>query len=104
MSVDDKREEAEALLDSAEMLLDTYGGSGKAARKLRSKISELEQQLQEPESDGDLESLVEEIKELMEQIKQKPDEDPVGMGGGMGEGGIGRGDDMMGPDDDAPPF
>lgn len=98
MSLDEAKQEAEAVIDSAEMLLDTFPGEGKTARELRGKITELEQEVQDPDSERSLRKLVEEIKELMDDLEEQGMEsDP--MGPGMDEG--------MGPqepEDDMPPF
>ncbi|QGA80471.1 hypothetical protein [Candidatus Nanohalobium constans] len=103
MSLKEKREEAEAVLDSAEMTLETFGGTGKTARELETKVSQLEAELQDPDSESSLNKLIEEIRELMEDIEQggaDPMMDDPGMGGGPG-GGPGAGGM---PDDDMPPM
>ncbi len=102
MTLKEKKEEAEAILDSAEMLLETFGGTGGPANKLRKKITELEEELQDPESEQKLNQLISEIKELMDQLQDQPmeegHEDEMGMGPDPE-------DEMgMGPDDDVPPF
>ena len=102
MSLQEKREEAEAVLDSAEMTLETFGGTGKTARELEAKVSQLEAELQDPDSEKSLKKLIEEIRELMEDIEQggaDPMMDDPGMGPGGGPGGAGG----M-PDDDMPPM
>lgn len=104
MSLEEKKEEAEAILDSAEMLLETYGGTGQKANELKGKISELEQQLQDPDSEKKLESLIQDVRELMDELKDQPMMDE---GMGMDEAGMGAGPDEMGgmgPDEGAPPF
>lgn len=93
MSVQERREEAEAVLDSAEMMLETYPGAGEKSRKLEGKIKELEQELQEPESESRLRELIDDIRELMEQMKDEPIEPDMGHEEDMG-GGMGPGDDM----------
>jgi len=100
MSLDEAKQEAEAVIDSAEMLLDTFPGEGKTARELRGKITELEQEVQDPDSERSLRKLVEEIKELMDDLEEQGmDSDP--MGPGMEEGG---GMGPQEPEDDMPPF
>lgn len=98
MSIKEKREEAEAVLDSAEMILETVPGSGKKARELRTKISELEQELQDPDSERKLQELIDEIRELMDELQDEAMEEPV-----MDEPGPGI-DEGLGPEDDVPPF
>lgn len=98
MSLEEAKQEAEAVIDSAEMLLDTFPGEGKTARELKGKITELEQEVQDPDSERSLRKLVEDVKELMDELEEQGMEsDP--MGPGMDEG--------MGPqepEDDMPPF
>lgn len=98
MSLDEAKEEAEAVIDSAEMLLDTFPGEGKTARELKGKITELEQEVQDPDSERSLRKLVNDVKDLMDELEEQGmDADP--MGPGMDEG--------MGPqepEDDMPPF
>jgi len=97
MSIQDKKEEAEAVLDSAEMILETYGGAGKRGRELETKIKELQQELQEPESESSLETLINDIRDLMENMKDQPD--------AMDDGMMGHEEAMGGPGgpDDSPP-
>lgn len=102
MSLQEAREEAEAVLDSAEMILETYGGAGEMTRKLESKITELEKELQEPESESSIREIIEELKKLMEKVQSSPgddmmDEDPMGPGEPMGGG---PDEPMGGPDED----
>ena len=106
MSLDEKKEEAEAILDSAEMLLETYGGTGQKANELKGKISELEQQLQDPESEKKLDSLIKDVRDLMDELKDQPmQDDSMGMDEpGMGNARDNRGGGGMGPEDGAPPF
>ncbi|MFB6175211.1 MAG: hypothetical protein ABEJ87_04510 [Candidatus Nanohalobium sp.] len=102
MSLSEKKEEAEAVLDSAEMTLETFGSTGKTARDLRTKVTELENQLQDPDSQRKLDQLIDEIRELMEEVKENSGGEPM-----MGEPG---GDDFGGgagappPEDDMPPM
>ena len=101
MSLKEKREEAEAVLDSAEMTLETFGGAGKKARELETKVSQLENELQDPDSESKLNSLIEDVRDLMEEVEQGGGdmmmEEPGGMGpGAPREGGM--------PDDDMPPM
>lgn len=100
MSLQEKREEAEAVLDSAEMLLETYTGAGEKKRELERKIHDLEQELQDPDSESSLKQIIDDIRELMDDLKDQPMDDQMGdpvMGGG----------DELGPgpaDDDMPPI
>lgn len=99
MSISEKKEEAEAVLDSAEMTLETFGDTGKKARELKGKVTELEQQLQDPDSERKIEELIEDIRDLMEEVQDEPGGDPM-----MGEPG---GQDLGGgppPEDDMPPM
>lgn len=100
MSLADAREEAEAVLDSAEMIVETYGGAGEQTRKLESKIAELEQELQDPESEKSIRKIIDQLKKLMEKVQSSPSDEMMddGMMGGPG-GGMGPGE-SMGPDDD----
>lgn len=103
MSIQERREEAEAVLDSAEMLLETYPGAGEKKRDLERKINELEQELQDPDSEKSLKSLIDDIRELMDDMKEEePADEP------MDDHMMGREDDMGGPgpgmEDDVPPF
>jgi len=103
MSLKEKRKEAEAVLDSAEMTLETFGGTGKTARKLEQKVSQLETEIQDPDSASKLSSLIEDIRELMEDIEQGGGDmmmDDPGMGGPGAGGPPGGGM----PDDDIPPM
>ncbi len=95
MSIQEKREEAEAVLDSAEMILETYPGTGEKSRELETKIAELEQELQDPDSEQSLNKLIDEIRELMEDVEEEAMDDPM-MDEPMDEG--------FGPEDDIPPF
>lgn len=97
MSIKERKEEAEAVLDSAEMVLETYGGSGKAARELKEKVRELEQELQEPDSESSLESLIKEIRDLMDDLEDEPMDPMMGPEDEMGEG-------IGGHEDDIPPI
>lgn len=103
MSLDEKVEEAEAVLDSAEMVLETIPEprTGKA-KDLEIKISEMEKEIQDPDSEESLEELIQEIRDLMDEAQEDAMEDPdMGPGGGEpGPGGMGPG----GPEDDVPPF
>lgn len=101
MSLADKKEEAEAILDSAEMLLETFGGSGQIANQLRGKIAELEEELQDPESERRLKELISEVRELMDELQEQPASDEMDdMGEEMGPEDMGG----MGPEGGAPPF
>lgn len=100
MSLAEAKEEAEAVLDSAEMIVETYGGAGQQTRKLESKIEELSKELQDPESEKSIRKLIDQLKELMEKVQSSPSDDMMdedmmgGPGGAMGPG------DSMGPDED----
>lgn len=104
MSLDEKRKEAEAVLDSAEMTLETFGGTGKAARELKTAVTKLESKLQEADSERELNKLIEEVRELMEEVEEDAGDammmDDPGMEGPGGAGGPGGGM----PDDDMPPM
>lgn len=100
MSLSEKKEEAEAVLDSAEMLLETVPEprTGKA-KDLEMKVRKLEDELQDPDSESSLNSLIKDIRDLMDAVQESAMDDPM-MDEGMGEGGgMGPG---MGPDE--PPF
>ena len=100
MSLSEKKEEAEAVLDSAEMTLETFGDTGKDARELKAKVSELEQQVQDPDSERKIDNLIEEIRELMEQVQESSGDEPM-MGGPRGGKDLGGGPP---PEDDMPPM
>jgi archaellum component FlaC len=102
MSLDEKREEAEAVLDSAEMTLETFGGRGKAARELKGKVSELENKIQDADSERELSSLIEDVRELMEKVEEEAG-DAMMDEPGLGEPGAGGPPGDM-PDDDMPPM
>ncbi len=109
MSIQEKREEAEAVLDSAEMVLETVPEprTGKA-KKLETKLSELESEIQDPEDEKALNDLITEVRELMDQVQEDAMQDDPMMGpddemGGIGPGGAPPGGpDAGGPDE--PPF
>ncbi|MFB6100275.1 MAG: hypothetical protein ABEK16_03285 [Candidatus Nanohalobium sp.] len=104
MSLEEKRQEAEAVLDSAEMTLETFGGTGKAARELKTAVTKLENKLQEADSERELEKAIEEVRELMEEVEQSGGDmmmDDPGMEGPGGTGAPGGGGM---PDDDMPPM
>ncbi len=102
MSLDEKRKEAEAVLDSAEMTLETFGGTGKAARELKTAVTKLENKLQEADSERELNKLIEEVRELMEKVEEDAGDMMMDEPGGMGEPGPGGTGRM--PDDDMPPM
>jgi len=98
MGLKERKEEAEAVLDSAEMTLETFGRSGKAAQQLESAVRQLEQELQDPDSASSLKKLIGEIRELMDDVQES--------GGGdfmAEEPGPAAGPGNM-PDDDMPPI
>lgn len=100
MSLSERKEEAEAVLDSAEMLLETIPEprTGKA-KDLEMKIRKLEDEIQDPDSESSLKSLINDIRDLMDTVQEDAMDDPM-MDEGMGDGGgMGPG---MGPDE--PPF
>lgn len=101
MSIQERKEEAEAVLDSAEMILETFPGHSKAAKELKGKITELEQELQDPESEKALKDLIEDIQELMDELQEEGMEEPAM---GPEEGGMGPGGGFDEPEDDVPPF
>lgn len=94
MSIQEKKEEADAILDSAEMILETYGSRGEAARELERKVNELSRELEDPESEKSLQKLIDDIQELMEDMQQEPADEPMIDGEGMGMGPEEPGDDM----------
>jgi uncharacterized protein (DUF362 family) len=102
MSLKEKRKEAEAVLDSAEMTLETFGGTGKAARELKGKVSELENKLQEADSERELKNLIEDVRELMEEVEKEAGDSMMIDEPGME--GPGPTDPSGMPDDDMPPM
>ena len=98
MGLKERKEEAEAVLDSAEMTLETFGRSGKAAQQLESAVRQLEQELQDPDSASSLKKLIDKIRDLMDDVQESGGggdfmaEEP----GPEGPGGM--------PDDDMPPI
>ncbi len=96
MSLGERKEEAEAVLDSAEMLLETMPHSS-SADKLRRKIDDLEAELQDPDSERSLKKLIKDIRDLMDEMQEEPmpDDDVMGPEPGMGGGPP--------PNDDVPP-
>lgn len=110
MSLEELKEEAEAVLDSAEMVLETIPEprTGKA-KDLEMEISKLEDEIQDPDSETSLENQIEEVRKLMDEVQEEAMSDsmdePMGpedqMGGGMGPGG--GGPPPGGPEDE-PPF
>ncbi|MFQ3275143.1 MAG: hypothetical protein ACI9SF_000285 [Candidatus Nanohaloarchaea archaeon] len=105
MSIQEKKEEAEAVLDSAEMVLETIPEprTGKA-KDLEIEINKLEEEIQDPDSESSLEELIQSVRDLMDEVQEDAMQDPMepgdDMGGGMGPGGAPPG----GPEDDVPPF
>ena len=98
MGLKERKEEAEAVLDSAEMTLETFGTTGKAARELESKIARLEQELQEPDSASSLKKLIKEVRNLMDDVQESGADDMMmeEPGGPGAQGGM--------PDDEMPPI
>lgn len=104
MSIKEKKEEAEAVLDSAEMVLETIPEprTGKA-KDLEIEINKLEEEIQNPDSENSLEELIQSVRNLMDEVQEDAMQDPMEPGddmGGMGPGGSPPG----GPEDDVPPF
>jgi len=97
MGLKQRKEEAEAVLDSAEMTLETFGTTGSTARDLESKIAQLEQELQDPDSESSLNKLINEVRDLMDDLQQQGSGDMMPEEpGGPGPGGM--------PDDEMPPI
>ena len=96
MGLKERKEEAEAVLDSAEMTLETFGSTGKKARELEGKIVELEKELQEPDSESSLRKLINEVRDLMDEVQESGDEFMAEEPGPNGPGGM--------PEDDMPPM
>lgn len=104
MSIQEKKKEAEAVLDSAEMVLETIPEprTGKA-KDLEIEISKLEDEIKEPDSEKSLQSVIESVRDLMDEVQEDAMQEPMEPGdkmGGMGPGGAPPG----GPEDDVPPF
>lgn len=110
MSLQELKEEAEAVLDSAEMVLETIPEprTGKA-KDLELEISKLGDEIKDPDSESSLQNQIDEVRELMDEVQEEAMSDsmdePMGpedqMGGGMGPGGGGG---MPGGPEDEPPF
>lgn len=94
MSLKETKQEAEAVLDSAEMTLETFPGGGKARRELETKVRELEVELQDAESESKLRGLIKDVRELMDDLEEEGSEDPM-------EPGM---DDDFPPEDEMPPI
>lgn len=88
MSLEEAKEEAEAVLDSAEMILETVPENSQT-RNLKTKIRELEQELQDPDSARSLKKKINEVRELMEEVKDQPAEDDFMEPGPQEPGGMG---------------
>jgi hypothetical protein len=88
------------------MVLETIASRGTKARELERKISELEDQLEDPDSESKLDSLIEKIRELMDEVQQDAimDEPDMGPGGGDTMGEPGPGGPPGGAGDDMPPL
>lgn len=102
MSLQEKKEEAEAVLDSAEMVLETIPEprTGKA-KDLELEISKLRDEIQDPDSESSIEELIQSVRDLMDEVQEEAMEDPMEPGDEMG--GMGPGP-QHGPEDDVPPF
>lgn len=98
MGLKERKEEAEAVLDSAEMTLETFGRSGKAASDLEAAVRQLEQELQDPDSESSLKKLINEIRDLMDEVQES------GGGGDFMAEEPGPGGPGGMPDDDMPPI
>lgn len=96
MGLKERKEEAEAVLDSAEMTLETFGRSGKAANDLEATVRQLERELQDPDSASSLKKLINEIRDLMDDVQESGGEQFMEEPGPAGPGGM--------PDDDMPPI
>lgn len=94
MSIKSKVEEAEATLDSAEMLLESMPGGGKTRRELKSKVRALEQEIQEPDSESSLDSLISDVRDLITEMEDE-DVDPGMMEDEMND---------IPPEDNIPPM
>lgn len=109
MSLAEAKEEAEAVLDSAEMVLETIPEPRTGtAKDLEIKLSELEEELQDPDSEESLRRLIREVRDLMEEAQEDAMHDEPGMGSeddmGMGPGGPPSGGPPGGPEGGEPPF
>ncbi|MFB6145185.1 MAG: hypothetical protein ABEJ99_01625 [Candidatus Nanohaloarchaea archaeon] len=102
MSLKERKEEAEAVLDSAEMVLETVPEprTGKA-KELETKISQLEQEIQDPDSEDSLKKLIKAVRDLMDEVQDEAMQDEPMMGP---EEEMGTGMGPQEPDDDMPPF
>lgn len=103
MSIKERKKEAEAVLDSAEMTLETFGSTGTKARELKQKVSKLNAELQDPDSEKSLEKLIEEVRDLMEEVEQRGGNDVMMDEPGLEGPGAGAPPSDM-PDDDMPPI
>jgi len=108
MSLAEAKEEAEAVLDSAEMVLETIPEPRTGtAKDLEIKLSKMEKELQDPDSEESLRKLVRDIRDLMEEAQEDAMQGDAGMGAGdemgMGPGGPGGGP-PGGPEGGEPPF
>lgn len=101
MSLDSAIEEAEAVLDSAEMLLETFPGHSSTATDLEMKVEMLEKEIQDPESEDSIRALVDDVQDLMKELEEEGvEDDPI-----MGDDPVGGpGGGFEEPDDDVPPF
>ena len=111
MSLAEAKEEAEAVLDSAEMVLETIPEPRTGtAKDLEIKLSKLEKELQDPDSEESLRKLVRDIRDLMEEAQEDAMQGDAGMDAGdemgMGPGGppSGGGGPPGGPEGGEPPF
>ena len=104
MSLAEAKEEAEAVLDSAEMVLETIPEPRTgAAKDLEIKLSELEKELQDPDSEESLRKLIRKVRDLMEESQEDAIHDDPGMGPGE-DMGMGPGGPPGGPEGGEPPF
>lgn len=91
MTLSEAKQNAEAVADSAEMVLETIPEPmGKSGRELDEKTSELRAEVEDPESESKISNLTDEVKDLMEEAKQSAGEQPMDMGQEPRGGGIGQ--------------
>jgi chromosome segregation ATPase len=106
MSLKDAKQNAEKVLDSAEMVLETIPEpKGKAGRELESKAKKLRSI---PEEAKELRDLTKEVRELMEEAQEEAAREPSMEGDMGGRGGMGSpGEPARGqpqPRGEGPPF
>lgn len=109
MSLKDAKQNAEKVLDSAEMVLETIPEpKGKAGRELESKAKKLRSMVDDPEEAKELRDLTKEVRELMEEAQEEAAREPSMEGDMGGRGGMGSpGEPARGqpqPRGEGPPF